>query len=114
MWRVVMLNHNRRPHNTDAPLVVADIRGHVCTPALKGFREKARHSADRRGACLGRALVHTARLIFHQDTIRTDVEIKLRHDGTFNNERFTGKWGPPPTINFLDAKLTRVMSVKAQ
>jgi hypothetical protein len=30
-WRVVMLNHNRRPHNTDAPAVVADICGHVGT-----------------------------------------------------------------------------------
>jgi hypothetical protein len=52
MWRVVILNHNRRPHNTDAPRVVADIHGHVCTPALKGFRQKARHSADRKGACV--------------------------------------------------------------
>jgi len=49
MWRAVMLNHNRRPHNTDAPHIVADIRGHVCTPGfirgvfaprLKGFRQK--------------------------------------------------------------------------
>ena len=53
MWRVVVLNHNRCPHNTDAPDVVTDIRGHVCTPlALKGFSQKARHSADRKGACL--------------------------------------------------------------
>jgi hypothetical protein len=51
-WRVVMLNHNRRPHNTDAPAVVADICGHVGTPGLKGFRQKPRHSADRKGACL--------------------------------------------------------------
>ena len=47
-----MLNHNRRPDNTDAPDVIADIRGHVCTPGLKGFRQNARHSANRKGACL--------------------------------------------------------------
>ena len=52
MWRVVMLNHNRRPHNTNAADVVADIRGHVCTRALKDFRQKARHRAERKGACL--------------------------------------------------------------
>ena len=66
MWRVVMLNHNRPPHNTDAPDVVADIRGHVCTPGLKGFRQKARHSAARKGACLRHALVRAANSIFHQ------------------------------------------------
>jgi hypothetical protein len=81
MWRVVMLNHNRRPHNADAPDVVADIRGHVCTPGLKGFRQKARHSAERKGAGLWRVLVLGANLIFHQDSIRTNVEIELSHDG---------------------------------
>jgi hypothetical protein len=81
MSRVAMLNHNRRPHNTDAPDVVADIRGHVCTAGLKGFRQKPRHRAERKGACLGHALVCAANLVFYQDSIRTNVEIELRHDG---------------------------------
>ena len=51
-WSIVMLNPNRAPHNTNAADVVADIRGHVCTPGLKDFRQKARHRAERKGACL--------------------------------------------------------------
>jgi hypothetical protein len=32
MWRLAMLNHNRCPHNTEAPDVVADIRGTCVFP----------------------------------------------------------------------------------
>ena len=75
-----MLNHNRRPHNTNAADVVADIRGHVCTRALKDFRQKARHRAERKGACLGHALVCAANLACLN--LRKKAKIPLRRESS--------------------------------